>query len=35
VAHWPRNIRVVVQADHFEITISATDRRIDVRKIAV
>ncbi|MBY5415382.1 RES family NAD+ phosphorylase [Rhizobium leguminosarum] len=34
VAHRPRNIRGVVQADHFEITISATDRRIDVRKLA-
>ncbi|TBY68138.1 RES domain-containing protein [Rhizobium leguminosarum bv. viciae] len=35
VAHRPRNIRGVVQVDHFEITISATDRRIDVRKLAV
>ncbi|MGR9453634.1 RES family NAD+ phosphorylase [Rhizobium leguminosarum] len=34
VAHRPRNIRDVVQADHFEITVSATDRRIDVRKLA-
>ncbi|MGR9557268.1 hypothetical protein BAE36_12640 [Rhizobium leguminosarum bv. trifolii] len=34
VAHRPRNIRDVVQADHFEITISATDQRIDVRKLA-
>ncbi len=34
VAHRPRNIRGVVQADHFEITVSATDRRIDVRKLA-
>ncbi|WP_027687739.1 RES family NAD+ phosphorylase [Rhizobium leguminosarum] len=33
VAHRPRNIRDVVQADHFEITVSATDRRIDVRKL--
>ncbi|TBZ11728.1 RES family NAD+ phosphorylase [Rhizobium leguminosarum] len=30
----PRNIQGVVQADHFEITVSATDRRIDVRKLA-
>ncbi|TAV43971.1 RES domain-containing protein (plasmid) [Rhizobium leguminosarum] len=34
VAHRPRNIRGVRQADHFEITVSATDRRIDVRKLA-
>nr|WP_206118371.1 RES family NAD+ phosphorylase [Rhizobium laguerreae] len=34
VAHRPRNIRGVVQVDHFEITVSATDRRIDVRKLA-
>ncbi|MGR9187355.1 RES family NAD+ phosphorylase (plasmid) [Rhizobium leguminosarum] len=34
VAHRPRYIRDVVQADHFEITVSATDRRIDVRKLA-
>ena len=34
VAHRPRNIQDVVQADHFEITVSATDRRIDVRKLA-
>ncbi|MBY5389615.1 RES family NAD+ phosphorylase [Rhizobium leguminosarum] len=34
VAHRPRNIRGVVQADHFEITVSAADRRIDVRKLA-
>jgi hypothetical protein len=34
VAHRPRNIRGVVQADHFEIAVSATDRRIDVRKLA-
>ena len=33
-AHRPRNIRDVLQADHFEITVSATDRRIDVRKLA-
>jgi hypothetical protein len=35
VAHRPRNIQGVVQADHFEITVSATDRRIDVKKLAV
>ncbi|MEH7845582.1 RES family NAD+ phosphorylase [Rhizobium laguerreae] len=34
VAHRPRNIQGVVQADHFQITVSATDRRIDVRKLA-
>nr|WP_204347193.1 RES family NAD+ phosphorylase [Rhizobium laguerreae] len=34
VVHRPRNIQGVVQADHFEITVSATDRRIDVRKLA-
>ncbi|TBF68272.1 RES domain-containing protein (plasmid) [Rhizobium leguminosarum] len=34
VADRPRNIQSVVQADHFEITVSATDRRIDVRKLA-
>ncbi|MBB3914697.1 RES family NAD+ phosphorylase [Rhizobium fabae] len=34
VAHRPRNIQDVVQADHFEITVSATDRRIDIRKLA-
>ncbi|SCB59060.1 RES domain-containing protein [Rhizobium aethiopicum] len=33
-AHRPRNIRDVVQADHFEITVFAADRRIDVRKLA-
>ncbi|WP_392712987.1 RES family NAD+ phosphorylase [Rhizobium ruizarguesonis] len=35
VAHRPRNIQGVVQADHFEITVFATDRRIDVKKLAV
>ncbi|OAV49259.1 hypothetical protein A6U98_13520 [Rhizobium sp. WYCCWR10014] len=34
VAHRPRNIQGVLQADHFEITVSAADRRIDVRKLA-
>ncbi|WP_064713250.1 RES family NAD+ phosphorylase [Rhizobium bangladeshense] len=33
-AHRPRNIRDVVQADHFEITVLAADRRIDVRKLS-
>ncbi|ARO33169.1 RES domain-containing protein (plasmid) [Rhizobium sp. NXC14] len=33
-AHRPRNIRDVVQADHFEITVFAGDRRIDVRKLS-
>jgi hypothetical protein len=33
VAHRPRNIRNVVQADHFEITVSADDRRIDVQRL--
>ncbi|PKA42339.1 RES family NAD+ phosphorylase (plasmid) [Rhizobium sullae] len=34
VAHRPRNIRDVMQTDHFEITVSADDRRIDVQKLA-
>lgn len=34
VAHRPRNIRDVVQAEHLEITVFADDRRIDVRKLA-
>ncbi|MBY2905727.1 RES family NAD+ phosphorylase [Rhizobium leguminosarum] len=34
VAHRPRNIQGVAQADHFEIAVSATDRRIEVRKLA-
>ncbi|WP_064685663.1 RES family NAD+ phosphorylase [Rhizobium bangladeshense] len=33
-AHRPKNIREVVQADHFEITVFAADRRIDVRKLS-
>ncbi|WP_064707312.1 RES family NAD+ phosphorylase [Rhizobium bangladeshense] len=33
-AHRPRNIRDVVQAEHFEITVLAADRRIDVRKLS-
>ena len=31
--HRPRNVVDVVQADHFEITVSATDRRIEVRQL--
>jgi hypothetical protein len=30
----PRNIREVTQADHFEITVSAGENRIDVRKLS-
>jgi hypothetical protein len=33
VAHRPRNIVGIVQTDHFEITVSATVRTIDVRKL--
>ncbi|MBB3643917.1 hypothetical protein FHX14_000076 [Rhizobium sp. BK619] len=33
-AHRPRNIRDVLQAEHFEITVFAADRRIDVRRLA-
>ena len=29
----PRHVADVVQADHFEITVSATDRRIEVRRL--
>jgi hypothetical protein len=32
-AHRPKNLRDVLQADHFEITVFAADRRIDVRKL--
>ncbi len=35
VAHRPRNIANVAQADHFEITVLATSRLIDVRKLSV
>ncbi|KIZ44444.1 MULTISPECIES: RES family NAD+ phosphorylase [Rhodopseudomonas] len=35
VAHRPRNIVDIVQTDHFEITVMATSRRIDVRKLRV
>lgn len=34
VAHRPRNITAIVQADHFEITVLATSRTIDVRKLS-
>jgi hypothetical protein len=34
VAHRPRNITDILQADHFEITVSATLRLIDVRKLS-
>ncbi|MBX5151169.1 RES family NAD+ phosphorylase [Rhizobium lentis] len=33
-AHRPRNIRDVMQAYHFEITVFPADRRIDVRKLS-
>jgi hypothetical protein len=35
VAHRPRIIVDIVQTDHFEITVLATSRRIDVRKLAL
>jgi 5-methylthioadenosine/S-adenosylhomocysteine deaminase len=35
VAHRPRNITEVVQTDHFEITVLATSRMIDVRKLSL
>ena len=34
VAHRPRNITDIVQTDHFEITILAASRTIDVRKLS-
>ena len=34
VAHRPRNIVDIVQTDHFEITVQATARMIDVRQIS-
>lgn len=34
VAHRPRNILDIVQTDHFEITVQATARIIDVRKLS-
>src|ERR1700737_2580535 len=35
VAHRPRNITDILQTDHFEITVLATSRTIDVRKLAL
>jgi hypothetical protein len=35
VAHRPRNITDTVQTDHFEITVLATSRMIDIRKLSV
>jgi RES domain len=35
VAHRPRNIQDVVQADHFKIVVQAATRRIEVRRLAV
>jgi hypothetical protein len=34
VAHRPRNITEIVQTDHFEISVLATSRTIDVRKLS-
>jgi len=34
VAHRPRNIVDILQTDHFEITVLATSRTIDVRKLS-
>jgi hypothetical protein len=34
VAHRPRNITEIVQTDHFEITVEATSRMIDVRRLS-
>jgi hypothetical protein len=34
VAHRPRNITDIVQADHFEVTVEAAARTIDVRKLS-
>jgi hypothetical protein len=34
VAHRPRNIADIVQTDHFEITVLAMSRTIDVRKLS-
>jgi hypothetical protein len=33
VAHRPRNITDILQTDHYEITVLATSRTIDVRKL--
>jgi hypothetical protein len=35
VAHRPRNISDIVQTDHFEITVLATSRTIDIRKLSL
>jgi hypothetical protein len=35
VAHRPRNIVDIVQTDHFDITVLATSRTIDVRKLSL
>jgi hypothetical protein len=35
VAHRPRNTTDIVQTDHFEITVMATSRVIDVRKLSL
>jgi hypothetical protein len=35
VAHRPRNIADIAQTDHFEITVLATSRAIDVRKLSL
>jgi hypothetical protein len=34
VAHRPRNITDIVQTDHFEISVLATSRTIEVRKLS-
>ena len=33
VAHRPRNITEILQTDHFEITVMAMSRTIDIRKL--
>jgi hypothetical protein len=35
VAHRPRNLTDVLQTDHFEVTVLATTRMIDVRKLSL
>jgi RES domain-containing protein len=35
VAHRPLNITDILQTDHFEITVLATSRMIDVRKLSL
>jgi hypothetical protein len=35
IAHRPHNITDIVQTDHFEITVLATSRTIDVRKLSL